>query len=135
MWLIMGGNVKLEIISVSYLYTGAICSCVYFLSGVISGVTIIGIPFALKQFALAKFCLSPFGKDLIETRAGKDLFSVVFLPFKLAAINFLTVFGIVFAEEHFRLALLAVYPLSKTVYDYSTCDSNKFQYPAPLYKE
>jgi len=112
MWLLMGGG---------------LCCLLYFITGCICSLTYFGIPFAKKQFSLASLCLNPFDKDCIETKSGLYCFSIIFLPFKVvqclfhltfAGINYLSVFGIVFGDEHLRLAFISLYPHSKYIYNY-----------------
>jgi uncharacterized membrane protein YccF (DUF307 family) len=37
------------------------------LFGIILGITIIGIPFALQHFKLASLALTPFGREIIDS--------------------------------------------------------------------
>ena len=44
---------------------GLLIALMYYLSGLLLCITIIGIPFGKMHFRLAKLALSPFGKELV----------------------------------------------------------------------
>ena len=109
MWLLLGGGVA---------------ALVYFACGIVSGITYVGIPFAKQQFHLAKLCLQPFGKNLVETKEHSGSLNKIFYPlcviaaathFIFAAIDFSLVVGIVFGEQHLRMGFCALDPITKTV--------------------
>lgn len=103
---------------------GLISSALYFISGIVTGVTIIFIPHAKTQFRLSLFCLNPFGKEMIESEDSIDPLTFFFLPFScVLALNHLihalicsvSIVGAVFAEEHFKLAFITFAPESKLI--------------------
>ena len=100
----------------------------YLLGGLILCLTIIGIPFGLQCFKIAGLALLPFGKDIDVPETGgtgalKVLFNVlwlvvaglwIFLTHVGLAIGLaITIIGIPFAVQHFKLALLALWPFGR----------------------
>ncbi len=101
------------------------------LSWIIAGcfwcITILGIPVGLQCFKLASISLNPFGKE-IETEGGCFSFVLNVLWFfgsgiELAFINFvlgcvlcLTIVGIPFGKQFFKIAKVALMPFGTTVH-------------------
>ena len=79
---------------------GLLIAIVYFIGGAVFCITIIGIPFGLKLFALGRAVLSPFGKEVKAVEGGTGCVSTVF--------NFLwlVLFGWEIALVHFLGGLL-----------------------------
>ena len=99
----------------------------YFLIGVIFCVTIIGIPFGKQLFKLAKLMLWPFGKT-INTDFGAHPFANLFwllfgglgeaFGFFLVGVIFcVTIIGIPFGKQCFKLARLCLAPFGSTIED------------------
>ncbi len=100
------------------------------LSWIIAGcfwcITILGIPVGLQCFKLASISLNPFGKE-VETEAGCFSFLLNVLWFfisgiELALVNFvlgcvlcLTIVGIPFGKQFFKIAKVALMPFGTTV--------------------
>ena len=97
----------------------------YVIGGLLLCLTIIGIPFGLQCFKIAGLALLPFGKDIdIEPDAGTGALRLFFnvLWFLVAGVWIflthvalglglaVTIIGIPFAVQHFKLALLALRP-------------------------
>jgi uncharacterized membrane protein YccF (DUF307 family) len=105
---------------------GLLIAIVYFLGGLVFCVTIVGIPFGLKLFALGRAVLSPFGKEVRSTPGGggliADIFNVVWLVlfgWEIALVHLLggllyavTIVGIPIAQQHFKLARVGLFPFS-----------------------
>jgi uncharacterized membrane protein YccF (DUF307 family) len=103
----------------------------YVVAGVVLCLTIIGIPFGIQSFKLAFLGLVPFGKEIVATESSDSPLSVVMDVIWLAiggvwiALTHLvfallcavTVIGIPFAIQHWKLAKLAVLPFGKEVRD------------------
>ena len=103
----------------------------YLIGSVILMVTVIGIPFGIQTLKLAAFALLPFGKTTRQSeRAGGCLYivmNIVWLLFAgielavihlvLAVIFALTIIGIPFANQHIKLALLALTPFGSDIKD------------------
>lgn len=105
---------------------GLLISIVYFLGGFVFCITIVGIPFGLKLFALGRAVLSPFGKEVKHIPSGSgmiaSIFNIVWLVlfgWEIALVHFLggllyaiTIVGIPIARQHFKLARVGLFPFS-----------------------
>jgi uncharacterized membrane protein YccF (DUF307 family) len=105
---------------------GLLIAVVYFIGGLVFCVTIIGIPFGLKLFALGRAVLSPFGKEVRPVDGGTGCISTVFnilwlvlFGWEIALVHFLggllyaiTIVGIPIAQQHFKLAKMGLFPFS-----------------------
>lgn len=110
-WLIFGG------------LTGAIS---WFLAGCLWCVTIIGIPVGLQCFKIAGLSLWPFGKQVVYSNSSMSLLvNIIWLivsGLPLAIGHFLsglllciTIIGIPFGRQSFKLAQLALMPFGARV--------------------
>lgn len=106
----------------------------YFLGGILLCLTVVGIPFGMQCFKLARLSLLPFGKEVEDdpTLPGSGLlglFANVFwfifgglttflthLGFGLA--NAVTIIGIPFAMQHLKLAVLSLFPFGRRVVEH-----------------
>jgi uncharacterized membrane protein YccF (DUF307 family) len=119
-----------------FIFGGLEMAIVWFLFGLLATVTIIGIPWARSCFVIAKFTLWPFGrvavkrsdlnnKEDIGTGGLGLIGNVVWIIFAgiwlalghilAAMLTFLTIIGIPFAIQHFKLAGLAFAPIGKVI--------------------
>ena len=101
----------------------------YFAGSVALMLTIVGIPFALQTLKLGLLCLWPFGSTVGESESGIGCLSVpmniIWLIFGgfytcLAHLFFgillsLTIIGIPFGKQHFKMAGLALTPFGRIV--------------------
>jgi len=108
---------------------GLLIAIVYFIGGVVFCLTIVGIPFGTRLFALARAVLSPFGKEVRPTPGGQGgiatLFNILWLIFfgwEVALVHFLggllyavTIVGLPIARQHFKLAKVGLLPFSYTI--------------------
>ncbi len=97
------------------------------LAGLLLCITIIGIPFGIQCLKIGGFVLLPFGRPIENTGSGLTsligniLWLIIFgwglaLGHFLAGILFsITIIGIPFGKQHFKLARLALLPFGKTV--------------------
>ena len=96
------------------------------LAGVLWCMTVIGIPVGLQCFKLAGLSFFPFGKEIqYGGGAGSFLMNVIWLlvtgiPLALEHITFglvlcVTIIGIPFGLQHFKLAKLALMPFGAEV--------------------
>ena len=111
------------------IFGGLIISLYYFVGGILFCITIIGIPFGLQLFKMSKFALWPFGNDMVsgENDGGclaiiMNVIWILFGGIEIACchivfgiICFITVIGIPFGMQHFKMALLALVPFGKRV--------------------
>lgn len=95
--------------------------------GLILCVTIIGIPLGVQAFKMAELTLTPFGKTVVyEGGVGSLLINIVWLV--LAGVwmaigylfaglfNCMTIIGIPFGIQSFKMAKLALWPFGTKIY-------------------
>ena len=99
----------------------------YVLAGLLLCLTVIGIPFGLQCFKLARLSLLPFGRDVAELRTSGGALQLtgnvlwlllagiwIFLTHVgLALVLAVTIIGLPFAVQHMKLAMLALMPFGK----------------------
>lgn len=106
---------------------GIIVSMLYFITGLIMCVTIIGIPFGLQLMKIGCLALCPFGESVhIKSNpgVGSTIFSILWIVFgwwEIAIVHFVfaiicavTIIGIPFAKAHLRLAQMSFAPFAMT---------------------
>jgi uncharacterized membrane protein YccF (DUF307 family) len=102
----------------------------YALAGVVLCITIIGIPFGIQAFKLAGFTLWPFGRTVVRSPEGGCLevgFNILwlivagwalFLSHLVAGLLLcITIIGIPFGIQAFKLSVLALWPFGRSVVD------------------
>lgn len=108
---------------------GFLISLYYFVVGVLFCITIIGIPFGVQLIKLAGFALWPFGHDIqSDTNDGGCLsiimnviwilvggIEIAMLHLTFGTFLCLTIIGIPFGLQHFKMALLALIPFGKKI--------------------
>ncbi|HAN19860.1 MAG: hypothetical protein A2X13_12840 [Bacteroidetes bacterium GWC2_33_15] len=112
-------------------FGGIIIAIEYFISSFILIVTIIGIPFGIQTFKLGILALWPFGKTTVQSnRSGGCLYIIfnilwIFVGGIWIALSHLifgivlliTIIGIPFGLQHFKLAALALTPFGRDITD------------------
>ena len=115
----------------------------YALAGLVTCITIIGIPFGIQAFKLAAFSLWPFGRSVERSPDGGCLevgFNILwlvvfgwglFLAHVAAGIALcITIIGIPFGIQAFKLSVLALWPFGRRVVDAGASVSGSFAVPA-----
>jgi uncharacterized membrane protein YccF (DUF307 family) len=101
----------------------------YFVSSIALMLTIIGIPFGLQTIKLGVLALWPFGSKVVRTEmAGGCLSTImniiwffiggiwIFLTHMLfGVLLFITIIGIPWAQQHFKLAHIALTPFGREI--------------------
>ena len=114
LWLMMGGLVV---------------SLYYALMGILFCITVIGIPFGLQLIKMAGLALWPFGRDVhSDTNDGgclaiiMNVIWIIFGGIEIALLHVgfgiaccLTIVGIPFGMQHFKMAILAFVPFGKKI--------------------
>ena len=121
-----------------FILGGALMGLGWWLVGLLAFVSIVGIPWGRACFVIGQFAFFPFGKEAVnrEELSGRSdigtgalgllgnviwfLLAGVWLAIGhmlSAAACFVTVIGIPFAIQHFKLALIALAPIGKTIVD------------------
>ncbi len=108
-----------------FFFTGFQTALMYFFLGLIWCITIIGIPFGKQAFKLAKLSLFPFGKtvngDFFKHPILNAIwiilggFSLAFYYLFAGIIFCITIIGIPFGKQCFKLAKLSLAPFGSTV--------------------
>lgn len=104
----------------------AIC---YFTGSLAVALTIIGIPVALQTFKIGLLCLWPFGAEVNDTASPSGCITIplniIWIVFGglwawlthifFGILLFVTIIGIPFARQHFKMARLSLAPFGKDV--------------------
>lgn len=117
---------------------GIIAAIAWFLSGLVLCITIIGIPFGLQCFKIAGFVLWPFGREISlgHFGAGGLIFNIIWLivfgwEFAVAHLIIglffcITIIGIPFGLQHFKLAQLGLTPFGAQIIKSSEAVDTQF---------
>ena len=111
------------------LFGGIRVSVCNFMLGILYCITIIGIPFGLQLIKIAGLALWPFGHDIqSDTNDGGCLaiimnviwvlvggIEIAMLHLTFGVFLCLTIIGIPFGVQHFKMALLALIPFGKKI--------------------
>ena len=111
------------------IFGGLIVAFEYLVSSILLILTIIGIPFGLQTLKLAGLALWPFEKDTLVTEQSSGCLSTLMnviwilcggIWICLTHIVFgiilgITIIGIPFAKQHFKLATLALTPFGREI--------------------
>ena len=111
------------------IFGGFLAGLGYIIGGLALCITIIGIPLGLKVIRFGFMVITPFGKTVMPTTGGEGCFSLLFnilwlilfgWEIALAHIGFglilaVTIVGIPFAMQHFKLVPVALFPFSYTL--------------------
>ena len=114
LWLILGGF---------------LISLYYFIMGLFFCITLIGIPFGLQLFKIGTFALWPFGKEVEPTPSDSGCLAIVMnviwilfggVEIALLHLGFgllccITIIGLPFGIQHFKMTLLALVPFGKKI--------------------
>jgi uncharacterized membrane protein YccF (DUF307 family) len=111
------------------IFGGLLTSIEYFISSLLLMITIIGIPFGLQTLKLAVLALWPFGSKVKDAgNSGGCLLVIMNVMWILLGgiwiclthLGFglllcITIIGIPFGRQHFKMASLALTPFGKTI--------------------
>ncbi len=112
-----------------FVFGGIVISLEYFISSILLMITIVGIPFGIQTMKLAVFALWPFGSKVVDSESSSGCLSSIMniiwiliggiwiaLSHLVFGILFaITIIGIPFAKQHFKLAGLALTPFGKDI--------------------
>ena len=108
---------------------GIVVAIIYWIVGLLMCITIIGIPFGIQLIKLGSYALWPFGHELVDRPGESGCLSIVMNLiwillgwWEIAIIHLvcglvccITVVGIPFGIQHFKLALNSIFPFGKEV--------------------
>lgn len=111
------------------IFGGIIIAIEYFISSILLMITIIGIPFGIQTLKLASLALWPFGRTTVVKEQSSGCLSVLMnilwillggiwisLSHVLFGLLFyITIIGIPFGNQHFKLATVALAPFGRTI--------------------
>ena len=110
-----------------FLIGGFICGLEWVFAGILCCITIVGIPLGKQCFKFAKLSFAPFGKD-VEFGGGApsllaNIIWIIACGIWMAISNFIfgllwciTIIGIPFGKQFFKLAKLSLMPFGAEVY-------------------
>ena len=119
-----------------FIFGGFVGGLAWMLGAVILAITIVGLPWSVAAFRIGVFAFAPFGSRVVDRRlyTGRDdlgtgglglLLNVVWFLFAgwyialahvvVGAAQCVTIIGIPFGFQHFKLALIALAPVGKSV--------------------
>ena len=101
---------------------GFISAIMWFAAGILWCVTLIGIPVGVQCFKMASLSMCPFGRD-VEYDGGAVSFIINFVSgLELFVVNFviglilcITVIGIPFGKQFFKIAKLSLCPFGARI--------------------
>ena len=111
------------------LFGGIIIAIIYFMVGLVICVSIIGIPFGVQLFKLGSYALWPFGRELVDRpnepgclSVFMNLIWILFGWWEIAILHLvfgllfcITIVGIPWGLQHFKMAIASVFPFGKEV--------------------
>ncbi len=123
----MGGLLSL-IGNILWIIFGGLWTAIeWTVSGLLMCITIIGIPFGIQAFKIAGFALFPFGRDIRResSSSGRLCLNLIWIllgGFYIAISHIMTgiflaitIIGIPFAQQHFKLAGIAFAPFGTKI--------------------
>ncbi len=101
----------------------------YTIAGLLMCITIIGIPFGIQAFKLAGFVLWPFGRTVVTKPEALGVLDIIFNVLWLLIVGWelflaslvagallcITIIGIPFGIQAFKLSVLALWPFGRTI--------------------
>lgn len=111
-----------------FILGGIVMSVLWMISGLLLCITIIGIPFGVQCFKIAGFVLWPFGRAIEPGNFGIGglIMNIIWLvlfgwEFAISHLVFglilcVTIIGIPFGIQHFKLAKLGLIPFGAKIY-------------------
>jgi len=108
------------------IFGGLIAGLGYILGGLVLCITIIGIPFGLQAIRLGVAAFAPFGKTVTQKPGGQGGIALIFnilwiilFGWEIALAHIIgglilaiTIIGLPFAKQHFKLVQVALLPFS-----------------------
>ena len=112
-----------------WLFGGLEAALGYFTASLALTITIIGIPVALQTWKIGLLCLWPFGATVKSTKSPTGCvripLNIIWLLFGglyawlmhvfFGLLLFITIIGIPFAKQHFKMAELSLAPFGKDI--------------------
>jgi len=111
------------------IFGGFLAALGYFFGGLLLCITIIGIPWGLQCFKLARFVLMPFGKKIVSDSSNSGCLSILcnviwilcgglytaFIHIIMGLLLYISVIGIPWGRQHFKLVEISLAPFGKRI--------------------
>lgn len=111
------------------IFGGIAIAVEYFVAGIAMCLTIIGIPFGLQVFKLGALSLLPFGHRSVTVEENRGCFAllmniiwffvggfwIALTHFALGVLFCITIIGIPFGLQHFKLMTVALSPFGRDI--------------------
>lgn len=108
------------------IFGGFLAGVGYILGGLLLCLTVVGIPFGLQTIKLGIATMAPFGKEVVEEEQGEGTLRMIFnliwillFGWEIAVAHLtaglilaVTVVGLPFTRQHFKLISVALFPFS-----------------------
>lgn len=108
---------------------GFLVALIYYLLGLLLCITIIGIPFGVQLFKFGTYSLWPFGHEIVDKPEEPSCLSTVMnviwiltgwweisiIHLIFGVVLCITIVGIPFGMQHFKMIIPALLPFGKTV--------------------
>lgn len=108
---------------------GLLVSIIYILSGLVLCITVVGIPFGLQLIKFGRYAFWPFGHEVVNRSGEPGCLSIVMNLvwillgwWEVAIVHLvfgllfcITIVGVPFGIQHFKLALSSIFPFGKEV--------------------
>ncbi|NLO10659.1 MAG: YccF domain-containing protein [Clostridiales bacterium] len=109
-----------------FIFGGFISGLTWLLASLLWCITIIGIPIGMQCFKFAGLCFFPFGKEVVYGGGAGSLILNIFwivitgIPLAIESAIFgalccMTIIGIPFGLQHFKIAKLALMPFGASI--------------------
>lgn len=112
-----------------FIFGGIIIAIEYFIASLLLMITIVGIPFGLQTIKLGLLALWPFGRTTVQHQTNSSCLSTIMniiwmliggIWISISHLVFgillaITIIGIPFARQHFKLAGLALTPFGREI--------------------
>ena len=109
------------------IFGGFLSGMGYILGGLLTCLTIIGIPFGKQAIKLGVASMTPFGREIVVSEIADNpltlIFNIlwaIFFGWEIAVSHLthglflaITIVGLPFAKQHFKLIPLALFPFGK----------------------
>jgi len=111
------------------IFGGIIIAIEYFIGSIVLIITIVGIPFGIQTLKMASLAIWPFGRDTrVQVRASGCLYIIMNILWLITgglwiaithaifgAILCITIIGIPFGLQHFKLTAIALSPFGRDI--------------------
>ena len=129
--------------SLWFIFIGWNLGILWFLLGTIWFISLIGIPFGIRAFKIGYFIFCPFGKEIGDKEEGISCYDsffnilwIIFGGFILSIVAFIeavlsciTIIGIPFGLELFKIAKFSLFPFGKRIKETNNADANDAAQP------